>query len=228
MTSINHQIYKDTVTIQTDIFTNIVKMLGDRNWLLKENIHSVIDSLLKNKNDDGVYTIKLDVDLSQFDVYEAADDKKKWKNFNGKGVAILLIHQKISGKTPTINDFLTKYSNVHKIIITEAITEKGKQTILTQSGDKFAEIFTEEEFMVNLFEHVLSPKYEVLTNEETELLKKERKITFRQMPKIFETDKASRHLYIKKGQVIRIIQNSEMTGESVYYRFVVRHGNTAV
>jgi DNA-directed RNA polymerase subunit H (RpoH/RPB5) len=228
MTSINYQIYKDSITIQTDIFTNIVKMLQDRKWLLKENISSATETLLKNKNDEGIYTIKLDTDLLKVDVYEANDDKKKWKNFNGKTVAVLLIHQKISGKTPTINDFLTKYSNMHKIIVTESITEKGKQTIMMQTNDKFTEIFTEEEFMLNLFGHILSPAYEVLTNEEAEKVKKEWKMSKRQTPKLFETDKASRHLYIKKGQVVRIIQNSEMTGESIYYRLVIRHGSTAI
>ena len=228
MTSVNDQIYKDSVTIQNDIFTNIVKMLSDRNWLKKENIKSIIDSLIKNKNDENIYTLKMDVDLANVEIYEANDDKAKWKNFNGNTIAILLIHQKISGKSSIINDFLVKYNNVHKIIVTEGFTEKGRQTIMTQTNDKFTEIFIEDDFMSNLLEHKLSPAYQVLTSQDAEILKEEWKMSKRQTPKMFETDKAAKHFYIKKGQIVRIIQNSEMTGESVYYRLVIRHGSTAM
>lgn len=47
------------------------------------------------------------------------------------------------------------------------------------------------------------------------------KVKKNELPKQFINDPMSRYLYLKRGQVIRIIRNSEVTGYSVYYRIIV-------
>src|SRR5207245_167575 len=160
-------------------------------------------TLFDNRNDEGIYTIKLNVDLVDLSVYEEGEDKTQLKN--GKTVAILIIHQKITGKSQTINDFIAKYINYHTIIIAEVINEKRKTIIMTANNNKFTEILTEDQFMLNLLEHEASPKYEILTNKEDDELKESYKVSKRQMPKIYDTDAAIRHLYLKRGQIVRVI-----------------------
>lgn len=226
MASINYQIKKDSATIQREIFTNIVKTLFYRKWIKDENIKAIVKKLLDNKNDDGIYTIPLDVDLLQVEVYEE-DDKSKWKNFNGKSAALLLIPQKITGKSQSISDFISKYDNYHKIIVAEAINEKGRQIVMLSANNKSTEIFTEEEFMFCLFEMDGSPEYEILTTKDADDLRESYKMNKKHMPKILIGDPAARLLYLKRERVVRIIRDSRETGKTISYRLVVQKGNSA-
>lgn len=220
MTSINYQIKKDYATIQKEVFTNIVKMLFFRKWILdEENINKIVKKLIENKNDDGIYTTPLDIDLSKNEVYE---EEKKKDNFNGKSVALLIIEQKINGKSQTINDFVEKYVNYHKIIVVDSINEKGKQIIMASSGNRFTEVFTEEEFMFCLFEMDGCPEYEILTGAEATQLRESYKMSKKHMPKILTTDFASRQLYLKREQTIRVIRDSKETGKTIVYRLAIQ------
>lgn len=224
----NYQIKKDSATIQKEISTNIVKMLADRKWIVPSNIDKLSLSMVQNKNDDDIYTIKLDNKLLSILTYDPFADKTKWKNFDDKQVAILFIHQKIVSKSPTISDFIVKYGNVHKIIIVEDISEKGKNIILSSANNMAIEIFTENEMMIHLLEHVCSPRYEILTQEEADNVRESYNMTKRQMPRIYDSDMAVRHFYLKKEQVVRIIRNSELTCENISYRIVVHKGNATM
>ena len=46
----NHQIKKDSATIQKEIVTNIMKMLADRNWILSSNIDKLSSFILQKRN----------------------------------------------------------------------------------------------------------------------------------------------------------------------------------
>jgi DNA-directed RNA polymerase subunit H (RpoH/RPB5) len=227
MTSINFQIKKDSATIQREVLTNIVKMLFNRKWISLQNIDKVIKNLVEKKNDEGTYTIPLDVDLLEVPTYEE-EDKSKWKNFNGRSVALLIIKQKIAGKSQTVNDFVSKNENSHKIIVADGLNEKAKQLILQSTNNKSIETFIEEEFMFSLFEMDSCPAYEVLTNKEADALRESYKLNKRHMPKILITDPASRHLYLKREQIVRIIRDSRETGKEISYRLVILKGNSAM
>ena len=182
---------------------------------------------MKLKNDEGIYNIPIDVDLLQMTVYEE-EDKSKWKNFNGKSVGLLLIPQKIAGKSQSINEFVSKYDNLHKIIVAEGINEKGKQIVMMATGNKFTEIFIEEEFMFDLFEIDGSPEYEILTSKESEQIRESYKMGKKHMPKILINDPASKRLYLKREYVVRVIRDSKETGKTITYRLVIQKGSLGV
>ncbi|MEM5805419.1 MAG: DNA-directed RNA polymerase subunit H [Candidatus Aenigmatarchaeota archaeon] len=75
---------------------------------------------------------------------------------------------------------------------------------------------------MEIIEHELVPKHELLTEKEKEELLKRYGITLRQLPRIFASDPAIRHLNAKPGDVVKIIRKSETAGESIYYRVVIR------
>jgi DNA-directed RNA polymerase subunit H (RpoH/RPB5) len=226
MSLANHQIKKDTQTITETVIINLLKMLMYRKWLNlddKNDIKKLVDELLKSRKEDKIYNIKLTENLINVATYEPFDNKTEWKAFNGNNVVVLLSNLKIAGKSPVLNEFMNKYANFHKIIVVDSITEKARQ-ILT-SG-KFIEIFEENEFMINITEHVCCPEFIVLKNEELENFLESYNAKRKDLLKQLDSDPMSRYLYLRRGQVIRVVRNSETTGQSVAYRIIIHRGNS--
>ncbi len=73
----------------------------------------------------------------------------------------------------------------------------------------------------SILDHVLVPKARVLSKKEVEEILKKYGVTIEQLPKILSEDPLAKELGAKKGDVIEIIRNSPIAGESIYYRVVV-------
>ena len=74
---------------------------------------------------------------------------------------------------------------------------------------------------INIMEHELVPKHEVLSKEEKEDVLSNFKITKDELPQILSSDPVLQQLKAKSGDVIRIIRFSQTAGETIYYRVVV-------
>jgi len=235
MSSFSLNLRKDSVTIHTEVLTNIVKMLAYRNWISDDpvKIKQLIDKLVSNKNEDYIYTIKLDKSLLDIETYDPYEDKVSWKtnkntltgwnNFDGTTIVILLFHQTVSGKSPLINEFLAKYSNMHRILIINEISDKARQNI---EANKHTEVFKECEMMMCLVEHVASPDYELLTPAESDEICESYGASLNNLGGIYDFDPAARFMYMKRRQVTRIIHKSSVTALAVSYRVVKHKGYT--
>lgn len=69
--------------------------------------------------------------------------------------------------------------------------------------------------------HELVPKHEVLDEEEAEEVLEEYDVTRRGLPKIEQGDAALKNLEAEVGDIIRIERESPTAGETTYYRVVV-------
>ena len=120
----------------------------------------------------------------------------------------------------TIKQIATKMCELN--VLTAIVVLKGTTSIARKELESLnpckIEIFTQDELMVNITEHELVPKHEVLSlDQKHEVLKKYRVKEF-QLPKIQVEDPIARYFGVKKGQVLKIIRASETAGRYVTYR----------
>ena len=74
---------------------------------------------------------------------------------------------------------------------------------------------------VDILQHVLVPKHEVLSKEEKKKLLENFNVGIEKLPKIYDTDPVFKHIKAKIGDVIRITRESPTAGKAIYYRAVV-------
>ncbi|MFN3383670.1 MAG: DNA-directed RNA polymerase subunit H [Archaeoglobaceae archaeon] len=74
---------------------------------------------------------------------------------------------------------------------------------------------------VNLQDHVLVPKHEILKEEEVKELLKLLGVSKEQLPKIKASDPIIKEIGAKPGDVVKITRKSLTAGVSIFYRLVV-------
>ncbi|MEM2875509.1 MAG: DNA-directed RNA polymerase subunit H [Candidatus Bathyarchaeia archaeon] len=72
-----------------------------------------------------------------------------------------------------------------------------------------------------LFDHILVPKHEILSDEEREELLKRFRVKPYQLPKIKSSDPAARAIGARPKDIIKITRDSPTAGKYVSYRYVV-------
>jgi len=199
-----YQVEKTNEEIIKTILINILKMLGERKYIKKENITKIFTNLKSDQVDDLSYSLDL-------------DDHKVGKIF-----AIKIIQQKITGinRHNDLNNFLNNYKDTPKIVVTKEINKKASQHIINNYPN--TEIFLEEEFMINLIDHLLIPKHEPLSDSERDEFFGSFAVKRRMMPKMLTGDPVSRYYNLKSGDVCRIIRPSEKSGFTTTYRLVIK------
>ena len=74
---------------------------------------------------------------------------------------------------------------------------------------------------INILEHELVPKHEILSPEEAEEVLKRLNIQPTQLPWISVDDPVVKAIGAKPGDIIKIIRKSPTAGETIAYRYVV-------
>jgi DNA-directed RNA polymerase I, II, and III subunit RPABC1 len=105
------------------------------------------------------------------------------------------------------------------LILHGRLTPHAKQAISAiNSGSDKIEYFNEAELIVNITEHNLVPKHEILSNEEARCLLERYSLKETQLPRIQKNDPIARYLGLQKNQIVKIIRPSETAGRYITYR----------
>lgn len=205
-----YQIEKNAENIRKTILTNIVKMLTERQLLKPQDLEKNIAKILDIKSDDMVYVIDLD-----------PVDKEASKEYTDKFVIKILL-QKITsvGKASIIADFLNTYKKNSKLVVVKEISKKAGQLVKTNYPK--TEVFLDVELLMNIIDHHLVPKHELLAEAEAKTFYEKFNCKKRNMPKILTSDPIVRYYNMKIGDICRITRPSENSGYSATYRLVVK------
>jgi DNA-directed RNA polymerase I, II, and III subunit RPABC1 len=127
--------------------------------------------------------------------------------------------------TATLRKFLEVTANGgHRagIIVSHvAVTPTARKTLAAMESLVRVECFLEEDLLINITKHELVPRHILLSMEEKLALLKRYKLKETQLPRILQRDPVARYLGLRRGQVVKIIRQSETAGRYASYRLCV-------
>ncbi|KEZ41103.1 hypothetical protein SAPIO_CDS7166 [Scedosporium apiospermum] len=124
-----------------------------------------------------------------------------------------------------VKDFIQTVVGQHArvgILITRVpLTPAARKFIAVAESYAQLECFIEEDLLVNITHHELVPRHVLLSKEEKVALLKRYRLKETQLPRILQKDPVARYLGLRRGQVVKIIRNSETAGRYASYRLCV-------
>ena len=188
------------------ILLNLIKMLTERKVLNVENESKNYKKLIDQKSDKNIFKIKSDYNS---DVYH-----------------IMFIYGKLTTikKIQDIDIFFENSKKDNRIFIGEKINQKTYKQFLAY---KNTEVFFDYELLINVVDHNLQPKFEILSSSDVENLHKSYILDNKDIPVMLTTDRIARYYKLKDGDIVRIIRSSITSGYITSYR-IVRDGDIKV
>lgn len=102
-----------------------------------------------------------------------------------------------------------------------ALSPQTRKVISATQSYAQVECFLEDELLVNITHHELVPKHILLSKEEKMALLRRYRLKETQLPRIQQKDPVARYLGLRRGQVVKIIRESETAGRYASYRLCV-------
>ena len=152
-------------------------------------------------------------------------NRPKW-NFENKKILVVFVAGEKENSTigvKSIRGFCEriKQDNFQNsiLILHGRLTSHAKQAInsINAINDRI-EYFSESELIINITEHCLVPKHEIISEEETSSLLKKYSLKENQLPRINKKDPVARYFGLQKNQIVKIIRSSETAGRYITYR----------
>ena len=107
-------------------------------------------------------------------------------------------------------------------VLNSIVVCKGLTTITKREIENLhpchIELFSQEDLVINITEHQLVPKHQVLSAEQKKDLLLKYRVKESQLPRISTDDPIGKYFGIRKGQVMKIIRTSETAGRYITYR----------
>lgn len=185
------------------VLLNLTKMLTERKVLDEKKFDANLKKLLDQLTEERIFKIKSDFN----------DDEYHIMSIKGKISTI----KKIQG----LDTFIANSKGKNRIFIGDQISQKAYKQFLETV--KKSEVFFEYELLINLIDHELQPKFELLSNEEKSTKLNEYNLKERNLARMFNTDPIARYYAAKPGDIFRIIRPSTYTAYGFHYRIVTEN-----
>ena len=209
----------DEYTCLYRVRKTVFELLRHRGYTVSDNSYSqVFDDFKKNFNGSRE---SLNMLFQKSDCPDPSQDTSTTDAFASSEQKILVFYpseEKVGSNV--IKQIATKMCELN--VLQAIVILKGATTIARRELDSLhpchIELFNQEELMVNITEHDLVPKHEVLApDQKIDLLKKYR-VKEHQLPKIQIEDPIARYFGMRKGQIMKITRASETAGRYITYR----------
>lgn len=188
------------------VYENVSKMLYNRGYDISSMIP--LEHLDNYTRDELTVLVKTreDFKIKQDDIYVFFPDE-----------------QKVGVDTVRRYKDIMKENNIKRaiIVIMLKITPFAKTDIITSLNEFYIEIFSENELLINIVDHKLVPKHELLSIEEKKELLDKYSCKETQLPRISIEDPVAKYYGLKKKDVVKITRISETAGYTNYYRIVL-------
>lgn len=194
---------------------------------IKKSLKTVIEMLIDRKILPDNYSYNYDGFIELIE-----DNNKSYHIIEIESDICILYYMnekyKVNDFKSIIKDFEKQY-NLLFLILKENLTENNKKTIpeILLDITKEYQIFNIKDLQINITKHSLQPKFEIITNPDDikEVYNQYNLIIddkIKQLfPYILKTDPISKYYGLKPGNLLKIIKNSESSGEYITYRLCV-------
>lgn len=202
--------------VRNTIIMMCVQMFISRK-IIDASLRDIVFTELINSELNNIYKIKL---LPMLDAKQTEDGKPIYKHY-----VIKLFREKLTAisKSSGMVDFLSEHKSYHKFLILKGASQKVVNQITEYEN---AELLYEKEMLTNPLEYESQPVYEPFDMDDKEELDKFFQEYFcnrAQLEKMDDDNAVGRFLGLKQGQIVRIIRPSEIAGNAIAYRIVIKH-----
>ncbi|KAF5200306.1 DNA-directed RNA polymerases I, II, and III subunit RPABC1 [Thalictrum thalictroides] len=199
-------------------------MLKDRGYFVgDEEIKMTREKFMENFGGENLTRDKLEITT-----YKINDDAKKYMksenlDFKPEKICVVFSNEVKNTGVKEVKSVISrmKAEDISKgILIIQTKVSSFAKTFVNE-GRGTLEVFEEAELLVNITEHKLVPKHELLTPEQKKAVLEEYTVKEFQLPRILKSDPVARYFGLQRGQVVKITRESETAGEYITYRYVV-------
>jgi DNA-directed RNA polymerase I, II, and III subunit RPABC1 len=194
-----------------------LEMLRDRKYQISEEEYRYDKRAFEEHFCDKLGTAHLNVDKLTIVAFKAGDESDK--------IAVLF-PEKGELSTEGFRRYKDKLTDLKVgraiFVVSKQPTGQLKKAIQDAPVEVSitVEIFQDIELLINITHHELVPKHEPLTSAEKQQLLERYKLKDSQLPRMQLADPVSRYFGLSRGDVVRIIRDSETAGRYVTYRLV--------
>ncbi|PNY00182.1 DNA-directed RNA polymerases I, II, and III subunit RPABC1 [Trifolium pratense] len=190
------------------VHRTILEMLRDRNYLVLDS--EVNMSIEEFKAKFGENMKRVDLTILKANKDDPSDQIYVFFPDNNKiGVQVVTTYR---------NRMITDNVRRGILVLQVQVSPKARAELANLSAKVRME---EDELLVNITQHELVPKHQVLTDAEKKELLKTYTCQETQLPKMLITDPVAKYYGLNRGQVVRITRQSETAGVYITYRIVI-------